>query len=275
MIRLLLPLSLFTASLVHAETNYFAPEGKNPAKGTMEAKPKRTFFKLNAIARRGHTSIFAAGTYELGKAVPSFNCAGTAKAPIRIESAPNARPRVRFESGNGIKLGPGSASIEFSGFEIADATGSITSDEARAAEKPKSGGRLTGHGITIDGRKADDEKKPRTHHISMRDLRICGCPGIGKGIIADKFAGVRASLLHQRAHGENDARPQRPGPALPRRKNHQHRGGARHSRCVDRHALRRRTPLHLAGTHPGSGSGADAGQKMESHRPVETVMLAT
>ena len=34
----------------------------------------------------------------MGKTFPSFNCAGTADTPIRINAAPNARPRLRFES---------------------------------------------------------------------------------------------------------------------------------------------------------------------------------
>ena len=177
--RILFTLALFTAGLAHAETYYFAPDGKDSAKGTTADAPKRTFFKLNEIAKPGDTFIVAAGTYELGKTFPSFNCAGTADAPIRITAAPNARPLLRFEGWNAIKFGPGSAYVEFSGFDIEGAAGSITMDEAKAAEKPKSSGRLNGNGVTIDGRKAEDEKKPRPHHITLRDLRIWGCPGGG------------------------------------------------------------------------------------------------
>lgn len=177
--RLLLPLILFTASLAHAETYYFAPDGKDSAKGTTADKPMRTFFKLNEIAKPGDTFIVAAGTYDLGKTFPSFNCAGTADAPIRIRAAEGARPRLRFEGWNAITIGPGSAYVEVSGFDIEGAAGSITLEEAKTAEKPKSNARLNGNGVTIDGRKADEEKKPRPHHIRLRDLRVWGCPGGG------------------------------------------------------------------------------------------------
>ena len=118
MTRIFFTLALFTTALAHSETYYFAPDGKDSAKGTTADAPKRTFFKLNEIAKPGDTFIFAAGTYEMGKTFPSFNCAGTADAPIRIRATEGARPLLRFEGWNAIKFGPGSVFVEFSGFDI-------------------------------------------------------------------------------------------------------------------------------------------------------------
>lgn len=77
-----------------------------------------------------------------------------------------------------------------SALDIEGAAGSITLEETKAAEKPKSSGRLKGNGVTIDGRKAEDEKKPRPHHITLRDLRIWGCPGGGISAIQSDYITV-------------------------------------------------------------------------------------
>ena len=49
--RILFTLALFTASLARAETYNFVADGKNSAKGMSADKLKRTFFKLNEIAK--------------------------------------------------------------------------------------------------------------------------------------------------------------------------------------------------------------------------------
>ena len=179
MIRTLLFTTLLAASLAHAETYHISPEGKDSAAGTSAEAAWRTLFKINAVAKPGDTFILGAGTFELGKAFPTLTCAGTAEAPIRIQAAEGARPRLRFEGWNAIKIGPGAAYLEISGLDIEGVSGALTLEEAQADPAPKKNGRLNGNGIGIDGRKADDEKQPRPHHLTLRDLRIWACPGGG------------------------------------------------------------------------------------------------
>ena len=167
------------ASLARAETYHISPEGKDSAAGTSAEAPWRTLFKINAVAKPGDTFILGAGTFELGKGFPTLACAGTAEEPIRIRAAEGARPRLRFEGWNAIKIGPGAAHLEISGLDLEGAAGAITLDEAKADPAPKKNGRLNGNGISIDGRTADGDKKPRPHHIALRDLRIWACPGGG------------------------------------------------------------------------------------------------
>ena len=171
--------TILLSSLACAETYFLAPDGKDSSKGTSADKAWRTIYKINDAAKPGDTFILSAGIFELGKSFPTLTCAGTADAPIRIVAAEGARPRLRFEGWNGIKIGPGAAHIEIFGIDIEGASASITLDEAEADPAPKKNGRLNGNGISIDGRQPDHDEKPLPHHITLRDLRVWACPGGG------------------------------------------------------------------------------------------------
>lgn len=186
MIRLLILASLIAATIAHAKIYHLAPNGSDSAEGS-ETAPLRTFFKINDLAKAGDTFILGAGIFTLGKSFPTLTCAGTAKDPIRIKAAEGVRPMLHFEGWNGIKIGPGAAHIEISGIDIEGTSGTITLDEAKADPEPKKNGRLNGNGIGIDGRKADEEKKPRPHHITLRDLRVWACPGGGLSAIQSDY----------------------------------------------------------------------------------------
>ena len=195
------PFLVFTpaASIVRAETYYLAPDGKDSAKGTSADAPWRTFYKINDRAIPGDTFIVAAGTFELGKTFPTLTRAGTAEAPIRIEAAKGALPRLRFEGWRGIKIGPGAAYLEIAGMDIEGASGSITLDEAKADPAPKKSGRLNGNGISIDGRSADQDRKPRPHPITLRDVRIWACPGGGISAMQGDYLTVEDCTVSARA----------------------------------------------------------------------------
>ena len=178
---------LLAATGARGETYYLAPDGNDAAAGTSAEAPWRTLFKITDAAKPGDTFLLGAGTFELGKAFPTLTCSGTADAPIRITAAPGARPRLRFGGWNGIMVGPGAAYLEMSGFDLEGASASITLEEARAEAEPKTNGRLNGNGISIDGRKADEKKLARPHHITLRDLRVWACPGAGISAIQSDY----------------------------------------------------------------------------------------
>ncbi len=192
---LLLTLVACFCQLASAETYYIAPQASNSATGISPTEPLHSLDRVNELAKPGDVFLLTAGIYELGQDPPSLSCSGTASEPIRIEAVPGARPRLRFEGWSGMRLGPGCAYVEVSGLDIEGPARFLTLAEAQTTEKPQLIGRLNGNGLTIDGRKADEEQQSRPHHITLRNLRIWGCPGGGISAIQSDYVTIEGCTV--------------------------------------------------------------------------------